>query len=61
MRETVPATILAHLGQAPRPSEIGAPKGFDRVIERSLAKDAADRYPSRRCPRGGTPPPRASP
>ena len=47
VRETVPATILAHLGDAPpRPSEIGAPKGFDRVIERSLAKDAADRYPS---------------
>ncbi len=47
VRETVPATILAHLGDAPpRPSEIGAPKGFDRVIARSLAKEAADRYPS---------------
>ena len=47
VRETVTATILAHLGDAPpRPSEIGAPEGFDRVIARSLAKDAADRYPS---------------
>jgi hypothetical protein len=47
VRETVPATILAHLSDAPpRPSEIGAPQGFDRVIARSLAKEAADRYPS---------------
>ena len=30
----------------PRPSEIGAPTGFDRVIARALAKDPADRYPS---------------
>jgi serine/threonine protein kinase len=46
-RETVPATILAHLGDAPpRPSRYGAPQGFDRVIARSLAKAPSDRYPS---------------
>jgi Protein kinase domain len=47
VRPTVPATILAHLrDNPPRPSKFGAPAGFDRVIARSLAKEAGDRYPS---------------
>jgi protein kinase-like protein len=46
-RSTVPATLLAHLNDPPpRPSEHGAPQGFDRVMARALAKDPADRYPS---------------
>ena len=46
-RGTVPATMIAHLQEEPpRPSEHGAPDGFDRVIARALAKDPADRYPS---------------
>ncbi len=46
-RSTVPATLLAHLSDPPpRPSERGAPQGFDRVMARALAKDPADRYPS---------------
>ncbi len=46
-RGTVPATLLAHLHEPPpRPSAAGAPREFDRVIARALAKDAADRYPS---------------
>jgi serine/threonine-protein kinase len=47
-RETVPATITAHLHDAPpRPSETpGVPVAFDSVIARALAKDPADRYPS---------------
>jgi Protein kinase domain/Domain of unknown function (DUF4440) len=44
---TVPATMLAHLHDPPpRPSELGAPREFDRVIARALAKRPADRYPS---------------
>jgi hypothetical protein len=44
-RSTVPATLLAHLNDPPpRPSEHGAPQGFDRVMARALAKDPADRY-----------------
>jgi serine/threonine-protein kinase len=44
---TVPATMLAHLHDAPpMPSERGAPREFDRVIARALAKDPDDRYPS---------------
>jgi serine/threonine-protein kinase len=44
---TVPATMLAHLHDAPpMPSERGAPREFDRVIARALAKDPRDRYPS---------------
>ena len=46
-RSTVPATLLAHLQDPiPRPSERGAPDGFDRVMARALAKRAEDRYPS---------------
>lgn len=48
-RETVPATITAHLHDGPpRPSAdaIGVPVAFDAVIARALAKDPADRYPS---------------
>jgi hypothetical protein len=46
-RATMPATLLAHLHDPPpRPSERGAPQGFDRVMARALAKDPADRYPS---------------
>ena len=44
-RATVPATLLAHLQDpVPRPSESGAPSGFDRVMARALAKDPEDRY-----------------
>ena len=44
---TVPATMLAHLHDAPpRPSELGAPPEFDRVMARALAKRPDDRYPS---------------
>ena len=48
-RGTVPATMLAHLHDAPpRPTEVapGVPEGFDRVIERALAKLPDERYPS---------------
>ena len=44
---TVPATMLAHLhDEPPRPSDHGAPREFDRVIARALAKRPEDRYPS---------------
>jgi hypothetical protein len=47
-RTTVPATITAHLHEAPpRPSDTaGVPVAFDSVIARALAKEPADRYPS---------------
>jgi len=48
-RGTVPATMLAHMHDAPpRPTEVaaGVPAGFDRVIARALAKDPEARYPS---------------
>jgi serine/threonine-protein kinase len=46
-RGTVPKTMIAHMQEEPpRPSEHGAPLGFDRVIARALAKDPEDRYPS---------------
>src|SRR5688500_9173657 len=44
---TVPATMLAHLHDPPPlPSSFGAPREFDRVIVRALAKRPDDRYPS---------------
>ncbi len=44
---TVPATMLAHLNDPPqRPSSMGAPAEFDRVLARALAKSPDDRYPS---------------
>ena len=44
---TVPATMLAHLHDPPPlPSSLGAPREFDRVIVRALAKRPDDRYPS---------------
>jgi serine/threonine-protein kinase len=46
-RGTVPSTMMAHLhDEAPRISAYGAPREFDRVIHRALAKDPEDRYPS---------------
>ncbi|MEO8690889.1 MAG: serine/threonine-protein kinase, partial [Solirubrobacteraceae bacterium] len=46
-RGTFPATLLAHMQDpVPRPSERGAPVGFDRVMARALAKDPEGRYPS---------------
>jgi serine/threonine-protein kinase len=47
VRDTVPATMLAHVEDPPpRPSQRGAPRGFDRVLARALAKAPDDRYPS---------------
>jgi ketosteroid isomerase-like protein len=48
-RGTVPATMLAHMHDAPpRPTGVAAdvPDGFDRVIARALIKDPERRYPS---------------
>ena len=46
-RETVPATLLAHLRDPiPRPSATGADQLFDRIVARALAKEPGDRYPS---------------
>jgi serine/threonine-protein kinase len=46
-RETVPATLLAHLQDPiPRPSDRGADPFFDRIVARALAKPPDDRYPS---------------
>ncbi len=47
-RDTVPATITAHLQDAPpRPSDTaGVPREFDAVVARALAKRPVDRYPS---------------
>jgi serine/threonine-protein kinase len=46
-RGTITATMLAHLHDPrPKPSAGGAPRSFDRVIARALAKAPEDRYPS---------------
>ncbi|MDQ3723245.1 MAG: serine/threonine protein kinase, partial [Actinomycetota bacterium] len=46
-RETMPATLLAHLRDPiPRPSMKGADQYFDRIVARALAKESGDRYPS---------------
>jgi serine/threonine-protein kinase len=47
-RDTVPATMLAHLHDTPpRASDApGVPRAFDRVLARALAKAPEDRYPS---------------
>jgi len=46
-RGTVPATLLAHLHEAPpRPSAAGLPAQLDRVIARALDKEPSHRYPS---------------
>jgi serine/threonine protein kinase len=46
-RGTVPSTMMAHLhDEPPRISAFGAPREFDRVIWRALAKDPEERYPS---------------
>ena len=48
LRETVPATMLAHLHDKPPRASLtdGVPPGFDRVLARALAKSPEDRYPS---------------
>ncbi len=48
VRETVPATMLAHLHDAPPKASLtpGVPADFDRVLARALAKAPEDRYPS---------------
>ena len=47
VKGTVPATIHAVLHETPPPSsELGAPRAFDRVLARALAKDPAHRFPS---------------
>src|SRR4051794_32413696 len=48
LRETVPATMLAHLHDPPpRASDTpGVEREFDRVLARALAKAPEDRYPS---------------
>jgi serine/threonine-protein kinase len=48
LRETVPATIAAHLHEPPPPASdtAGVPREFNRVLARALAKAPEDRYPS---------------
>jgi ketosteroid isomerase-like protein len=47
-RETVPATMLAHMHDPPAPPSgtPGVSRDFDRVLARALAKAPEDRYPS---------------
>src|SRR4051794_16198397 len=47
-RETVPATMLAHMHDPPAPPSnvAGVSRDFDRVLARALAKAPEDRYPS---------------
>ena len=48
LRETVPATMLAHLNDPPPRGSAtpGVSRDFDRVLARALAKSPEDRYPS---------------
>jgi len=48
LRDTVPATMLAHMHDAPPRASLtpGVEPGFDRVLARALAKSPEDRYPS---------------
>src|SRR3954453_19286074 len=48
LRETVPATMLAHLHDKPPRASLtdGVPSGFDRVLARALPKSPEDGYPS---------------
>src|SRR5690349_10853017 len=46
-REGDEARLWAHLNDPPpKPSEHGAPEAFDAVVERALAKNPDERYPS---------------
>src|SRR5690349_20942499 len=49
LRETEEATLWSHLHDPPPPASMltpGVPEAFDGVIERALAKDPDDRFPS---------------
>jgi hypothetical protein len=49
LRETEEATLWSHLHDPPPPASMladGVPEAFDEVIERALAKDPDDRFPS---------------
>ena len=49
LRETEEATLWSHLHDPPPPASMltpGVPGAFDDVIERALAKDPDDRFPS---------------
>src|SRR4051794_17239907 len=49
LRETEEATLWSHLHDPPPPASMlaeGVPEAFDAVIERALAKDPDDRFPS---------------
>jgi serine/threonine-protein kinase len=47
-RTTIPATIQAHLNEAPAPASLttGVPAAFDSIIAKAMAKNPADRYRS---------------
>jgi hypothetical protein len=49
LRETEEATLWSHLHDPPPPASMlteGVPEAFDAVIERALAKDPGERFPS---------------
>jgi hypothetical protein len=49
LRESEEATLWSHLHDPPPPASMlaeGVPEAFDAVIERALAKDPGDRFPS---------------
>jgi hypothetical protein len=49
LRETEEATLWSHLHDPPPPASMlaeGVPEAFDAIIERALAKDPDDRFPS---------------